>query len=65
MGVFAWQWRTSFIAIPIAVGILTYLALLLVLRIVPREEVDMIRWFGRSALRRVRLRLPGWHAGGS
>ena len=58
-----WFLRDLFIAIPIAVGALTYGALILILRAVPKENVTLIREFSRSVLRRFQNRIapaPGF-----
>jgi O-antigen/teichoic acid export membrane protein len=38
-----WWWRQSFIAVPIAVGAVIYVALVLLLRIIPREDMELMR----------------------
>jgi len=65
MGLVAWWWRDSFIAIPIVIGAVVYLALILLLRAIPREDLEMLRWLGRSVFQRLRLRFMRSQISGS
>ncbi len=49
-----WLWRDSFIAIPIAVGAVTYLVLILMLRIVPQEDWQLLRGMVQQMMKRFR-----------
>ncbi len=53
-----WMVRDSFIAIPIAVGAVTYLLLILLLRVVPKEDWALLRGLAQSGLNRLKKREP-------
>jgi hypothetical protein len=54
MAAVAWWLRRLFIAVPVLVGALVYAGLVLLLRIVPREDLAMVLGLFKSALGRLR-----------
>jgi len=59
-----WWLRDLFIAIPVMVGVAVYVGLVLLLRIVPREDLDLFQSLARGALGRLRPRQAGATGGG-
>lgn len=52
-----WWWRTTFIAVPILIGAVTYGGLIALLRVVPREDAALAVNVARNGLRRLRRRV--------
>lgn len=50
----AWWWRWAFILLPVIIGAVTYLGLILILRVVPKEDWNLIVSLGQSLLARFR-----------
>jgi O-antigen/teichoic acid export membrane protein len=57
MAVVAWYFRPYFIAIPVIAGAITYVSLVLLLRVIPREDLDLIVRMGRQAVGKVRRKV--------
>ena len=49
-----WWARDLFIAIPIGLGMVSYMALILLLRVVPPEDWDLLKTIGASFMKRLR-----------
>jgi len=49
-----WWARDLFIAIPIGLGMVSYVALILLLRVVPPEDWDLLKTIGASFMKRLR-----------
>jgi hypothetical protein len=45
-----WQFRDSFIAIPIILGMITYLGFSWFFGIIPKEYINLLQVFGKSVL---------------
>jgi O-antigen/teichoic acid export membrane protein len=54
MAAATWSVRNYFILIPVAVGIATYGAAILIIKVVPREDWDLVKSLGGSYLGRLR-----------
>jgi O-antigen/teichoic acid export membrane protein len=52
----SWIWRDAFLLIPISVGVVTYLALIILVRALPKEDWNFIIDTARSVFLRVRGR---------
>jgi O-antigen/teichoic acid export membrane protein len=57
MALIVWQLRTTFIAIPIAAGAVIYIGLVLLLGIVPKEDLQILQGMSSKILFRIR-RMP-------
>jgi O-antigen/teichoic acid export membrane protein len=51
-----WWFRDAFLAIPILVGAVTYIGLILLLRVIPREDRALLKQLAQQMLQRVRRR---------
>jgi O-antigen/teichoic acid export membrane protein len=58
MAAFTWTVRYAFLLIPIAVGAVTYIAMVLILQTMPREDWEFFFKLGFSLLHRLRRRSP-------
>jgi hypothetical protein len=50
-----WAWRDSFLAIPIILGAVTYIPLILLFRVVPKEDLLLFKGLTMSFLQRFQL----------
>jgi O-antigen/teichoic acid export membrane protein len=58
MAIATWYCRELFIVIPIFVGALTYICLIAILRVFPKEDIAMLKKAVQDTLRKVRRRAP-------
>jgi O-antigen/teichoic acid export membrane protein len=56
MAAVAWWWRDAFIVLPIVAGAVTYGSLILLLRVVPREDLLLFQKLAHGLLLRLRAR---------
>ena len=54
MALVVWQLRSHFIAIPVIVGILLYCGLILLMGVIPKEDLQTIQSLGKNALLKFR-----------
>lgn len=54
----AWQFEALFIAVPILSGAITYVAVVLVLRIVPKEDIELVLGLSQPLLNKFRRPQP-------
>lgn len=54
----AWWVRDMFIAIPVIVGAITYIGMIVILRVVPREDIALFKEMAQGIIRKLRRREP-------
>jgi hypothetical protein len=47
-----WTWRDAFILIPILIGVVAYGIMILLMRVLPKEDWDLLRGQGRRLINR-------------
>lgn len=52
-----WWWRDAFLAVPVALGAVVYTALIVLLRIVPQEDIALVTQVATQLFARVRARV--------
>lgn len=63
MAATVWWFRHMFIVIPVTLGVVTYMGLIGLLRLLPQEDWRLLKYLGSDMVARLRGRKPviGWH----
>jgi hypothetical protein len=51
-----WWARDMFIAIPVAIGAITYIAMIMILRVIPNEDLALFKQMAQGMIRKLRRR---------